>query len=138
MYYGKRQGGNRVTLFHEESGEYGRVNLEDLVREELHLAAAQAMAASVDERSSRDQRHAESVARLASVIAAEMRLDDEEIHQIRVAGLAARHRPGERSRRRSSTSGIISAPRSGAGSRSIPRSARRSSSTSPASRASCR
>ncbi|MDO8736634.1 MAG: diguanylate cyclase, partial [Thermoleophilia bacterium] len=87
MYYGKRQGGNRVTLFHEESADYGRVNLEDLVREELHLAAAQALAASVDERGSRDQRHAESVARLASVIAAEMRMDDEEIHQIRVAGL---------------------------------------------------
>ncbi len=87
MYYGKRQGGNRVTLFHEESGEYGKVNLEDLVREELHLAAAQAIAASVDERNAHDQRHAESVARLASVIAAEMRMDDDEIHRIRVAGL---------------------------------------------------
>lgn len=87
MYYGKQQGGNRVTLFHEESGDYGRVNLEDLVREELHLAAAQALAASVDERGSRDQRHAESVARLASVIAAEMRMEDEEVHQIMVAGL---------------------------------------------------
>jgi len=57
------------------------------VREELHMAAAQALAASVDERGSRDQRHAESVARLAAVIAAEMRMEDEEIHQIRVAGL---------------------------------------------------
>lgn len=87
MYYGKRQGGNRVTLFHEEAADYGRVNLEDLVREELHLAAAQALAASVDERGSRDQRHAESVARLASVIAAEMRMEDDEVHKIRVAGL---------------------------------------------------
>ncbi|MHB9112180.1 MAG: diguanylate cyclase [Thermoleophilia bacterium] len=87
MYYGKRQGGNRVTLFHEQAADYGRVNLEDLVRDELHLAAAQALAASVDERGSRDQRHAESVARLASVIAAEMSMEDEEIHKIRVAGL---------------------------------------------------
>jgi len=87
MYYGKRQGGNRVTLFHEESDDYGRVSLEDLVREELHLAAAQAIAASVDERSPHDYRHAESVARLASVIAAEMRLSDDDIHAIRVAGL---------------------------------------------------
>ncbi|MHB8858570.1 MAG: diguanylate cyclase [Thermoleophilia bacterium] len=87
MYYGKRQGGNRVTLFHEESGDYGRVSLEDLVREELHLAAAQAIAASVDERTERDQRHAESVARLASVIAAEMKMDEDEVHRIRVAGL---------------------------------------------------
>ncbi len=87
MYYGKRQGGNRVTLFHEESSEYGRVSLEDLVREELHLAAAQAMAASVDERNSYDKRHAESVARLASSIALQMGLDDDEIHRVRVAGL---------------------------------------------------
>lgn len=87
MYYGKRQGGNRVTLFHEESGDYGSVSLEDLVREELHLAAAQAIAASVDERTERDQRHAESVARLASVIAAEMNMDEDEVHRIRVAGL---------------------------------------------------
>ncbi len=87
MYYSKRQGGNRVTLFHEESKDYGHVNLEDLVREELHLAAAQAIAASVDQRSAHDQRHAESVARLASVIAAEMRMEDEEVHNIRVAGL---------------------------------------------------
>ena len=87
MYYGKRQGGNRVTLFHEECADYGRVSLEDLVREELHLAAAQAIAASVDERNAHDQRHAESVARLASVLAAEMQMDDEEIHRIRVAGL---------------------------------------------------
>ncbi len=87
MYYGKRQGGNRVTLFHEESSDYGRMSLEDLVREELHLAAAQAIAASVDERYTHDQGHAESVARLATVIAAEMRIDDEGIHQVRVAGL---------------------------------------------------
>ncbi|MFA5809339.1 MAG: diguanylate cyclase [Thermoleophilia bacterium] len=87
MYYGKRQGGNRVTLFHEESSEFGQVSLEDLVREELHIAAAQAMAACVDERSTYDQRHAESVARLASTIAAEMRLEEEEVHHIRVAGL---------------------------------------------------
>jgi diguanylate cyclase (GGDEF)-like protein len=87
MYYGKRQGGNRVTLFHKESADYGRISLEDLVREELHLAAAQAIAASVGKRSAHDQQHAESVARLASVIAAEMRMDDDEIHQIRVAGL---------------------------------------------------
>lgn len=87
MYYGKRQGGNRVTLFHEESGDYGRTPLEELVRDELHLAAVQAMAASVDERNVHDQRHAESVARLASVIAAEMKMDEDDIHRIRVAGL---------------------------------------------------
>ncbi len=87
MYYGKRQGGNRVTLFHEESDEYGRVSLEDLVREELNLAAAQAMAVSVDERNIYDKRHAESVARLASGIALKMGLDDDEIHRVRVAGL---------------------------------------------------
>lgn len=87
MYYGKRQGGNRVTLFHEESGDYGRINMEDLVRDELHLVAAQALAASVDAGGSRDKQHAESVARLASVIAAEMLVEDEEIYKIRVAGL---------------------------------------------------
>jgi len=87
MYYGKRHGGNRVTLFHEESAEFGEVTLEDLVREELHIAAAQAMAASVDERSTYDQRHAESVARLASTIATEMRLEDDQVHHVRVAGL---------------------------------------------------
>ena len=87
MYYGKRQGGNRVTLFHEESGEFGALSLEDLVREELHLAAAQAMAASVDERNSYDKRHAESVARMASSIAHQMGLDEDDIHEVRVAGL---------------------------------------------------
>lgn len=87
MYYSKRKGGNRVTLFHEESTEYGRASLEDLVREELHLAAVQAMAASVDENSDYGSRHAESVARLASSIASTMKMDDEDIHRIRVAGL---------------------------------------------------
>jgi len=87
MYFSKRQGGNRVTLFHEEQVEFGRVSLEDLVREELHLAAAQAMAAAVDERHRHDTHHAESVARLASSIAQQLGLDDDEIHRVRVAGL---------------------------------------------------
>lgn len=87
MYYGKRQGGNRVTLFHEESSEFDKVTLEDLVREELHLAAVQAMAASVEKRGSYDQQHAESVARLASSIATQMKLDDDAVHRIRIAGL---------------------------------------------------
>lgn len=87
MYYGKRQGGNRVTLFHEEADGFEHVSMEDLVREELHLAAVQTMAASVDERGSYSQRHAESVARLASGIATRMGLSEEEIHRLRVAGL---------------------------------------------------
>lgn len=87
MYYSKRQGGNRVTLFHEEASEYGRTSLEDMVRDELHLAAVQAMAASVDKSSIYGRQHAESVARLASSIASSMRLEDDEVHRIRVAGL---------------------------------------------------
>lgn len=87
MYYGKRQGGNRVTLFHEESGDFEHMSLEDLVREELHLAAVQTMAASVDERGSYNQRHAESVARLASAIADKMGMGEADVHQLRVAGL---------------------------------------------------
>ncbi|MCL6106786.1 MAG: diguanylate cyclase [Actinobacteria bacterium] len=87
MYYGKRKGGNRVTLFHEESGEFGCVSLEDLVREELYMAAAQAIATAVDERNIYDKAHAESVARISSSIAMQLGLDDEEIHQVRVAGL---------------------------------------------------
>ncbi|GBE58096.1 phytochrome-like protein cph2 [bacterium BMS3Abin01] len=87
MYFSKRQGGNRVTLFHEESGAYERTSLEDLVREELHLAAVQVMAASVDESATHEPQHAESVARLASSIAASMKMDEEDIHRIRVAGL---------------------------------------------------
>ena len=87
MYYGKRQGGNRVILYHEEQNEFGAMSLEDLVREELHLAAAQAMAATVDERNVYDKRHAESVARLSSSIAMQLGLDEDEIHRVRVAGL---------------------------------------------------
>lgn len=87
MYYSKRQGGNRVTLFHEEASEYGRTSLEDMVRDELHLAAVQAMAASVDRNNIYGRQHAESVARLASSIANGMRLEDDEVHRIRVAGL---------------------------------------------------
>lgn len=87
MYYGKRQGGNRVTLFYEESNDFERTSMDDLVREELHLAAVQTMAASVDERGSYSQRHAESVARLAAGIASRMGLSDDEAHRLRVAGL---------------------------------------------------
>ena len=87
MYYSKRQGGNRVTLFHEEEAKYGRTSLEDMVRDELHMAAVQAMAASVDKNSAYGRQHAESVARLASGIASTMRFDDDEVHRIRVAGL---------------------------------------------------
>ncbi len=87
MYYSKRQGGNRVTLFHEEAAEYGRTSLEDMVRDELHLAAVQAMAASVDKNNTYGRQHAESVARLASSIASSMSMEDDEVHRIRVAGL---------------------------------------------------
>lgn len=88
MYYGKRHGGNRVTLFHEVAEDYGKENpLEDLVREELHLAAIQALAQSVDQRSPFTQRHAESVARLASSLAAELNLSADEVYMIRIAGL---------------------------------------------------
>lgn len=87
MYYSKRHGRNKVTLFHEEAGEYGRLSLEDLVQEEFHMAAAQAIAISAGSRENYDQEHSESVARISSVIASAMNLDEDEIHKIRVAGL---------------------------------------------------
>lgn len=87
MYFSKRQGGNRVTLFHEESDSYENTTLEDLVREELHLAAVQAMAASIDQSATHGPQHAESVARLAASIAASLNMDDEDVHRVRVAGL---------------------------------------------------
>lgn len=88
MYYGKRQGGNRVIQFRQESDSYGQENpIEDIMSEELHLAAIQALAASVDERTPFCERHSESVARLAAGIASEMELPDEEVYRIRVAGL---------------------------------------------------
>ncbi len=87
MYFSKRQGGNRVTLFHEEADAYKHSTLEDMVREELHLAAVQAIAASVEKNNTYNRQHSESVARLASSIAAAMEMEDEEVHRIRVAGL---------------------------------------------------
>ncbi|MEK7818150.1 MAG: diguanylate cyclase, partial [Actinomycetota bacterium] len=87
MYYGKRQGGNRVTLFHEESGDYDRVTLDDLVKEDLHPNAVSAMAASIEKEGSYDHEHAESVAHLAADIAYEMKLDENDVHRIRIAGL---------------------------------------------------
>lgn len=88
MYYGKRLGGNRVVLFQEESDSYGQaVPIEDIMSAELHLAAVQALAASVEERSPFCEKHSESVARLAAGIAFEMQLTEEEVYSIRVAGL---------------------------------------------------
>lgn len=88
MYYGKRRGGNRVVLFQEESDSYGQENpIEDIVSEELHLAAIQALAESVDERTPFCERHSESVARLAAGIASELELSEEDVHRIRAAGL---------------------------------------------------
>lgn len=87
MYYGKRLGGDRVTVFHEESADFDRVKPEDLIQEELHLGAIHAMAESMEKRGSYDQRHAESVARLASGIASRMALDEDSVHRIRIAGL---------------------------------------------------
>jgi putative nucleotidyltransferase with HDIG domain len=87
MYHSKRHGGNRVTLFHEEAGSYDKGSLEDMVREELHLAAVQAMASSMNKTHPYNQQHSESVARLASGIASALQMDDEDVHRIRVAGL---------------------------------------------------
>ena len=86
-YVFEYEGCNRVILYHEEQNEFGAMSLEDLVREELNLAAAQAMAATVDERNVYDKRHAESVAWLSSSIAMQLGLDEDEIHRVRVAGL---------------------------------------------------
>ncbi|MEK7817269.1 MAG: HD domain-containing phosphohydrolase, partial [Actinomycetota bacterium] len=87
MYYGKRQGGNRVTLFHEEASVYERVTLDDLVREDHHLSPVNAMTESIEKPGTYEQEHAESVARLAADIASEMKLDKNDIHRIRIAGL---------------------------------------------------
>lgn len=87
MYYGKRQGGNRVTLFHEEASVYERVTLDDLVREDHHLSPVNAMTESIEKPGTYEQEHAESVARLAADIANEMKLDKNDIHRIRIAGL---------------------------------------------------
>lgn len=87
MYYGKRQGGNQVILFHEEADGFGKDPREDMIRDEMHLAAIQALAQSVDRRSTFCQRHAESVARLAANIAAQLELSENDVYRVRVAGL---------------------------------------------------
>ncbi|MHB0914411.1 MAG: diguanylate cyclase [Thermoleophilia bacterium] len=87
MYFSKRHGRNRVTLFHEEADEYGNLSLEDLVREEFHMAAAQAIAISAGSRDNRDKEHSESVARLAATIATAYNLGEDEVLQVRLAGL---------------------------------------------------
>ncbi|MBE0429381.1 MAG: diguanylate cyclase [Thermoleophilia bacterium] len=87
MYYGKRQGGNRVTVFHEEEDGYSQFPLADLARNELSLDPLQTLAQTVDGLGSLCQRRAESVARLAAEIATGMGLSAEEVYRIRVAGL---------------------------------------------------
>ncbi|MHB1390866.1 MAG: diguanylate cyclase [Thermoleophilia bacterium] len=87
MYYGKRQGGNQVILFHEEADGFGKEPREDMVGDEMHLAAIQALAQSVDQHSIFCQRHAESVAGLAADIATRLKLPEEEVYRVRVAGL---------------------------------------------------
>ncbi|MHB0866286.1 MAG: diguanylate cyclase [Thermoleophilia bacterium] len=87
MYYGKRQGGNQVVLFHEELDSFGKEPREDTIGDEMHLAAIKALAQSVDQHSTFCQRHAESVASLAADIAARLELPEDEIYRVRVAGL---------------------------------------------------
>lgn len=87
MYFSKRHGRNKVTLFHEEVDEYGSMSLEDLVREEFHMAAAQAIAISAGSRDNHDREHSESVARLAATVAAGLNLGEDEVLHVRLAGL---------------------------------------------------
>jgi diguanylate cyclase (GGDEF)-like protein len=86
--WARRDGGDRTFLYHSDAAEILRAEERDGDADhEALITTVSALATAIDARHPSTVRHAENVARLSALIAAELGLAPERVEDVRIAGL---------------------------------------------------